>query len=540
MLLLRGIRKYFNSNGVEALGGADFELRPGEIHALVGENGAGKSTLMHIAAGLLMPSAGSVQADQASGPFSTSAEALAAGIGMVRQHPQIVPGFKVWEYCILGAEPGPNLFLDRRGARRMVEEYSCRWGFDLPVDKAAETMTVSQRQKSAILSLLLRNSRYIILDEPTAVLTRVETDRLFQVLRGLRSDGKGIALISHKLGETLALADRVTVLRRGITVALREAGACDPGELASLMFGTAPDPDLPPPVPGVRAIPGIRGRGTEAAGPSGSSPGPALRIRSLSVRSPGRPHIRDLSLELSKGRVLGVAGVRDSGLETMELAVAGFLAPDGGEIELFGKAVGGKGPAAFRAAGGSYLSADRTGTALALQLPLRDSLIVHSHRRSLHSFWGFLGFLDLARLEAWTRSIMEDARVVGSPWRRASSFSGGTLQRVILAREFAEEEPLMVLAEPGWGLDAQGRALLASRIHRFAASGGAVLLFSTDVDELLSLADEILVLRDGMPAGIYAVPLVRNQEDAAAPDGNTLRELIAGSMIGSEVCVDPA
>ncbi|MDR3161283.1 MAG: ATP-binding cassette domain-containing protein, partial [Spirochaetaceae bacterium] len=235
MVELKGIGKYFSSNGVQALDRADFDLLPGEIHALVGENGAGKSTLMHIMAGYLKPGAGTVCLDGRERNFRSPADALASGIGMVRQHPSLVPGFAVWEDCVLGGEPRAGPFLNRKAARNLVRRLSDRWGFGLPIDRPTDTLTVSLRQKAAILALLLRKAAYLIFDEPTAVLTPGETAGLFALFSQLRSDGKGIVLISHKLEETLSLADRVTVLRKGRTAAVYSAASLDQTALISLI-----------------------------------------------------------------------------------------------------------------------------------------------------------------------------------------------------------------------------------------------------------------------------------------------------------------
>jgi len=228
---------------------------------------------------------------------------------------------------------------------------------------------------------------------------------------------------------------------------------------------------------------------------------------------------------VSAGTVLGMAGVRDSGTETLELAVSGFLKPDSGSIKINGLDLAGKGPQAFRKAGSAYVNADRTGTAMALKLPLFDSLIIHAHRRFVSPSCMF--FLNMKELKRWAEYIMEDAGVRGSIKSPADSFSGGMLQRLLLAREFAENPKLMILSEPGWGLDTAGRNELKSRIQLFTKRGGAVLLFSSDVDELLSLSDYIQVLRDGKTMD----PLDVRRE-------NQIRQTIAEAMMGTVSCND--
>jgi simple sugar transport system ATP-binding protein len=528
MIELKGIRKYFRTNGVRALEDADFELRPGEIHALLGENGAGKSTLMHVMAGYLKPDAGSIFIDSKERRFSSPAEALASGVGMVRQHPRPVPGFTVWEDCTLGAE---KFFLHPREARRRAAELSERWGFDLPMDSPAESLTVSQRQKAAVLALLLKDARRLIFDEPGAVLSPLEAASLFDLFRRLRDEGRGIVLISHKLDEALGLADRVTVIRRGKTASPREAASLSAGELRERIFG-----------PGGTVPAGSAGRDTGNAGltrPPGVGAGePLLLVRDLKAEIPGRPFVRNISLELRRGEILGVTGVRDSGLQTLELAVTGFLgafrkSPGGKQAALSGLVrIRGRDVSdvrSFREAGGAYLGADRLGVNLAPELPLRESLIIHAWRRSRLGLWGKFGIMHKAYLDAHCRDIMGRAGVSRSPGNRGSTFSGGMLQRILLSRELEENASLLVLTEPGWGLDQAGRSRMAGELTGYASAGKGVLLFSTDVDELLSLCGEIAALFNGAVAARVRVGKGLPAEEARAEIN---RAIIGGREAG--------
>jgi simple sugar transport system ATP-binding protein len=498
-----GIRKYFPANGVEALSEVSFDLRPGEIHALVGENGAGKSTLMHVLAGIFEPSAGALFVDGTERRFSNPGDALRAGIGLVRQHPQVVPGFALWEDCVLGAEPAIRGVVRRAAARKTVGDLSCRWGFDLDPDARTDSLAVSQRQKAAVLSLLMRGVRYLLLDEPTAVLAPQETERLFSLLRVLKGEGAGIVLISHKLPETLEVADRITVLRRGALAGTVTAAGTDAEALRGMMFG-----------------PSAAGSGAGAA-PEPAAGEPALRILALATAGGGHPLLRGIDLDLRKGEILGVAGVRESGLGTLELAVAGMLRPQAGSIELFGSEIGGRGARAFRDAGGVYVPADRMGVALGPRLSLADNLTIHARSRGGAKLPG-------AVLKARIRAIQEAARVSGDPREPASSFSGGTLQRLVLAREFAENPEFVLLSEPGWGLDAASKAELDRRIRRLAAAGKAVLLLSTDLDELTTLCGTVVVLRDGRVSGRFS----RSEFGSSSE----FREVLGAAMIGTEAC----
>ncbi len=527
---LRNVTKYFPANGVQALSGASFELRSGEIHALVGENGAGKSTLMHILAGQLEMTTGELLVDGGPRNFHSPRDALQAGIGMVRQHPVLVPGFTCWEDAQLGL-PGPGLApLNRRLGRLHFQELSDRWGFEIDATARTETLTISQRQKVAILTLLMHRVSCIILDEPTAVLTPVETERLFNLLRKLRSEGRAIVLISHKLEETLSVADRITVLRQGKTAATRLSSETSTEELTALMFGDAVDRIHPEKVKEFQlellSEPGLSYRKVQSA-----EGGPLFMVEHVSVHQKDMANLRDLSFSVFPGEVYGVAGVRDSGLEPLDHTVTGFISPQGGHITLKGTHLEGKGPLAFRKAGGAYVSADRLGKALALKLPIIDSLIVHSHRRftlrCMHNAWFLPRLLDSKAIRRWAGELLRMSGIEGRLDSPAEAFSGGQLQRLILTREFAEEAPHLVLAEPGWGVDAVGRTLLKDRLTAYLQRGGTVLLFSTDVDELLSLATRLMVLRDGRNVLEVDVPLDPVQRHLLKPQ-------ISAAMVGSD------
>jgi simple sugar transport system ATP-binding protein len=286
----------------------------------------------------------------------------------------------------------------------------------------------------------------------------------------------------------------------------------DGESLGALIFGTAAEPEKPfaskDPV-------------DKTARPLASS-AKALEVKDLTVQVPGRPLIRGLNLTLAGGEVLGIAGVRDSGLETLELALTGMI-PSSGRIRINGRDLGGGGPRAFRDAGGAYLDTGRTGAAVAFQLPLWDTLVIHAHRRFRKKIPGMREFLDIPGLDAWASGIMKEARVAGS-WKAPLSFvSGGMLQRILLAREFAEAASLLVLAEPGWGLDQRGRDRLFKMIRERARGGTGILLFSTDPDELLAVSDSILVLRNGVFAdhipGGQGTPGVRERIGRAMVGG---------------------
>ncbi len=485
---------------VKALDKADFTLQDGEIHALIGENGAGKSTLMHILSGYIAPTEENIFIDNTSVPvrFKSPRNALNAGIGMVRQHPSLVWDLSVWENCLLGAEMG--FFVSPKKQRARVADMCARWGFDLPLDSMASELSVSGRQFSALVNLLLRGCRVLIFDEVTAVLTASESERLFALFRRLKERHFSVVIISHKLDEVLTVSDRITVLRKGRTVAELDAKDTDAESLAAFMFEQ-----------------GAETRGVKSHVPSkkaaASGAPPVLSITKLSAAPPDSPFIRNVGIEASAGRIIGVAGVRDSGLGTLEGTLTGLVSPTAGSIKLngielttpFKTRTFEPRPLCFRAAGLAYLNADRAKTCLALELPLWYSLVIHAHRRLIkHGV-----FLDKAALKQWALGIVVRAGIERQADDPASSFSGGQLQRLLLERELSEtavssraDVPLLVLSEPGWGLDSRARGVMEEKIMSLASGddasrGAVVLVFSTDIDELLRVCDEVLVLHGG-------------------------------------------
>ena len=518
MVLLHRIYKTFASNGIKALDGADFELGDGEIHALVGENGAGKSTLMHVMSGFLKCDAGTIIVDGREQRLASPAAALAEGIGMVRQHPRLVPAFTVWENCALGPEFS---WKSKRRVRAEIAALNERWGFDLPLESPAAALTVSQGQKAAILALLRRRARYLVFDEPTAVLSPRETDALFAVFAKLKGEGKSIVLISHKLNEILRAADRITVLGGGKTTAVLDAPGTGENQLAALIFGASRN---------------VSGRGRPGKVPARYNAPPALELKDFMVNVPGRPLIRGVNLVLRRGGITGIAGVRDSGLETLELAVAGYL-PSSGAIRINGTRLDnsfsayGNNVRAFRNAGASYLGTWEHNAAES-SLSLRDVLIIHAHRRFARR-----GFLDTKKLADWSRRIIKGAGIgVRSDTVSPSSFSGGQFQRMVFIREIAEQSPLFLAAEPGRGLDRKGRDRLAVIFRERAADGAGVLIFSTDSEELLAVCDTVMVLRDGVFPDV--IELNRTEGgDADAGDAKALHDIherIRKAMVGEK------
>jgi len=468
-----------------ALENVNFILRAEEIHALLGENGSGKSTLMQILAGFFPQSAGSIFVDGKECRFFSPADALACGIGMVRQHPGFIRGLKVWENCILGSERKGRLLFNSRLSKKTVEEKASQWHINLPLDSLAEFLTVGQRQKAAILALLLRDVNWFIFDEPSAVLSAEETESLFQLYKHLCGEGRGIIFITHKLKEALAVANRITVIRHGVVREIRETSGLSTEELRREIF----DVDVTE-----------NSKEKKKNSKQVTIESPILIIKDLHLESPGLPAIKNINLCLTPGMIMGITGSRDGGYETLEHAITGFLKIDdknanysSGFIVLNGQDITGKGVHAFRNAGGAYLGADRLGGNLARELPLFESLIIHAYRRER-----FGVFLNMAYLKAWCEKIMNRSGVIRPVVDKPVSFSGGMVQRILLQREFAENASLLVLTEPGSALDQINRAALVDALREYARRGKAVLVFSSDAEELKFFTDEIMVLKDGI------------------------------------------
>jgi len=468
-----------------ALEDVNFILGSGEIHALLGENGSGKSTLMHILSGFFPQSAGSIFIDGKERRFSSPADALTCGIGMVRQHPGFIKGLKVWENCVLGSERKGRFLFNSRLSKKTVEEKANQWHINLPLNSPAESLTVGQRQKAAILALLLRDVKWFIFDEPTAVLSAEETESLFQLFKRLCGEGRGIIFITHKLNEALAIANRVTVIRHGVARETRETFGLSAEELRMEIFGV----DIKQ-----------NSKEQKKSSKQNTNESPILVINDLHLEHPELPTIKNMNLRLTPGMIMGITGNRNGGYETLEHAITGFLKigdrnanRSSGSIALNGYDITVKGVRAFRDAGGAYLGADRLGSNLARELPLFESLIIHAYRRERFGI-----FLNMAYLKTWCGKIMNRSGIIRSVDDKPASFSGGMVQRILLQREFAEDASLLVLTEPGSALDQINRAALADALREYAKGGRAVLVFSSDIEELKFFTDEIMMLKDGI------------------------------------------
>jgi len=478
-LELRGITKRFGS--LVANDSIDLTVESGEIHALLGENGAGKSTLMNVLYGLLQPDEGQVLLDGKLVVFHNPREALAAGIGMVHQHFMLVPVFTVAENVMLGVERTTVLgLLNRRRARKDVLELSSQYGLAIDPDALVENLPVGIQQRVEIVKALHREANVVILDEPTAVLTPGETNELFRIMRDLQASGKSVIFISHKLKEVQEIADRITVIRRGKVVGSPPPTATDE-ELASLMVGRAVE---------------LKVHKEEARPREVTLEVEGLRVENTS----GRAVVDGVSFEVRSGEIVGIAGVQGNGQTELCEAIMGLLPVAAGSIQVAGKDLTGARTRVVLESGVSYIPEDRQEDGIVERFSLADNLVLDVYNREPYAS-GISLHLDAIRESAAKHMDEYDIRATSIDMT-VGTLSGGNQQKVIVARELGREVRLLVANQPTRGLDVGSIEFVHHRIVAARDQGSAVLICSTELDEIYALADRIIVMYEGRIAGI--------------------------------------
>ena len=504
VLELRGITKEFP--GTLANDHIDFDVRRGEVHALLGENGAGKSTLMNVLYGLYRPDEGEIRVGGQPVTFQSPRDAIAKRIGMVHQHFMLIPVMSVAENIVLGSEPSEKgIFLDYAAARARVRELAGSFGFAIDPDALVRDITVGQQQRVEIVKALYRRAEILILDEPTAVLTPQEASELFDILRVLTREGMSVIFITHKLNEVLDIADRVTVLRRGKMIETLPASGASEESLARLMVGRD-----------------VLLRVDKSAHAVGQ---PLLEVGGLSVRDDrGLEKVRDVSFEVRAGEIVGIAGVDGNGQTELIDALAGLRRPESGRVTLAGADVTGESVREHFDDGLGHIPEDRQRRGLVLEFSIAENVALHEYRLPPDSRFGWLRPKILVER---ARHLIEEFDVRGGgPQTAGGAVSGGNLPTVMLAREIDRAPKILIAAQPTRGLDVGAIEFIHRRLVEERDEGRGVLLVSLELEEILSLSDRILVLFEGEIVGEYP-PTTSEEELGLAMTGGAQKERAA-------------
>jgi simple sugar transport system ATP-binding protein len=495
---------------VTANAGADLEVQAGEIHALVGENGAGKSTLMRVLSGMYAPNAGTMEVNGRDVTGWSTSEAIAAGVGMVHQHFMLVPTLTVAENIVLGSEIRKGMQLDREGAVRAVEELSRKSGLAVSPTHLVSDLSVGQAQRVEILKALFRGANILILDEPTAVLSPVEVDELWNVLRTMRAAGSTIIVITHKLDEVMEISDTITVMRRGRTVGRMATSSTTPGEIARAMvgrevaladssaFGAAP---------------------TTTAGDSmpDAARTPPLAVANLVVRDErGHPAVNGVTFEVAAGEIFGIAGVEGNGQTELIEAIAGLRATEAGMIRLDGRDFRGLTVKQRGDAGLSHIPEDRHERGLILDYSVAENLVLGQQ----HRFTKRGGLDRHALAENAARQIAAYDIRPADATVAARALSGGNQQKIVIAREMAREFKVLLAAQPTRGVDVGAIEFIHAQLRAAREAGKAILLVSADLTEILALSDRIAVMYEGRFATVM-------------PRGGASEEILGPYMTGA-------
>ena len=525
---LRNISKRYSGSGKWVNHNISLGLCRGEILCIAGENGAGKTTLMKILCGLEAPSGGKIVINGNQLTIDSPLAAKRLGIGMVHQHFMLFPEYTAAENIVMGAEPRKwGIFFDAEKARAAAERVIQAHHFSIKPDCPVHRLSVGEMQQVEICRILYRNADIIILDEPSSVLTGPETAALFKTLKALAAAGKSLILITHKLREIKQVSDRVAVLRGGKLAGIHNTADIDEFEISRMMMGTAPETaagidEEAPPLPPNFAI-----SVNSPAANSRNAPEPVIAFDNVTVlrRGQKQPLLDGVSFAVRRGQILGFAGVGGNGLGVLEAALGGFLHPASGKITHNGRDVSRLNIRRLRNQGLAYVPADRRGVGSALGACVDENIIID--RRHAYTRWGFL---DQKAISAFSDALIQRYHIAARGKDSAAFLSGGNLQKLILAREIEELRDYIVFSEPTWGLDIAAGAFVRREIERLRTAGAAVILISTNLDEILNLADRIIVMYRGRVAREFHNSARGMETDC--PGLSSLKEAIGACMQG--------
>ncbi|HEW9245097.1 TPA: ABC transporter ATP-binding protein [Streptococcus pneumoniae] len=499
---MRDITKVFG--GFVANDKINLHLRKGEIHALSGENGAGKSTLMNMLAGLLEPTSGEIAVNGQVVNLDSPSKAASLGIGMVHQHFMLVEAFTVAENIILGSELTKNGVLDIAGASKEIKALSERYG--LAVDPSAKVadISVGAQQRVEILKTLYRGADILIFDEPTAVLTPSEIDELMAIMKNLVKEGKSIILITHKLDEIRAVSDRVTVIRRGKSIETVEIAGATNADLAEMMVG--------------------RSVSFKTEKQASKPKEVVLSIKDLVVNeNRGVPAVKNLSLDVRAGEIVGIAGIDGNGQSELIQAITGLRKVESGSIELKGDSIVGLHPRQITELSVGHVPEDRHRDGLILEMMISENIALQTYYKEPHSKNGILNYSNIT---SYAKKLMEEFDVrAASELVPAAALSGGNQQKAIIAREIDRDPDLLIVSQPTRGLDVGAIEYIHKRLIEERDNGKAVLVVSFELDEILNVSDRIAVIHDGKIQGIVSPETTNKQE---------LGVLMAGGNLGKE------
>ncbi len=501
---MKGMTRYFASTGVLANDHVDFSVETGEVHALVGENGAGKTTLMNILYGLIKPDAGEIFIDSQKVRIGHPDDAIKHGIGMVHQHFKLVPSFTVAQNILLGMEPGKIGFLNQQKENELVDELARK--YNLPVDPAARIrdLPVGMQQRVEILKVLERNAKILVLDEPTAVLTPQEVSELITVIRNLSKLGYTIIFITHKLIEVMTVADRVSVMRGGEMVGTKKVSETSIPELAKMMVGR-------------EVLLRVNKKKIERGEP-------VLEVKDISVADVnGLAAISHVSFNVHKGEIVAIAGVSGNGQTELVEAISGMNELDGGEILFRGKSINEASVGDRRDMGMAHIPEDRMVVGLNLQTTLDENLIVSRYN---HSEFSRYGFLLMKTINEFAAKVVKSFSISAAhPGEGISMLSGGNLQKVVVGRELSGDPSFVIANQPTRGLDVGSIEFVHKTLIEERDKGAGVLLVSVELDEVMALADRILVLYRGRIQGELNAATATEEEVGILMAGGTTEDL---------------